>query len=210
MSQQPKKDRRQPRSLTSGAVHLRGMRASLIVAVLAPFLIGGCDQFQNQEQLRQEVLSADPQFARVLEKRDQLADRVTLLQREFAVKKGQIEQQITKLRDELAQARRQVDQKIRQSNSQLDADRQRLTLALSMAQEEFKAKQQQRASLGRSISRLRKALKAPGSAWTSDDHTKMGLELAQLLEEAARLDQELQGLRSHLRLLKHKQALLHL
>ncbi len=209
---------RQPRSITSGAVHLRDMRfigmprpwSTLLVAVLVPFLIEGCDRFQNQEKLRQEVLSADPQFAQVLQKRDQLADRMTLSKQEFAVKKGQLDGQIAKLRDELTQARRQVDQKIRQLNSQLDLDRQRLALALSMAQEEFKVKQHQRDSLGRSISRLRKALKGPGSTWTSADRAKMDRELAQLLEETTRLDHELQGLRSHLRLLKHKQALLRL
>lgn len=184
--------------------------STLLVAVLVPFLIEGCDQFQNQEKLRQEVLSADPQFAQVLQKRDQLADRMTLSKQEFAVKKGQLDGQIAKLRDELTQARRQVDQKIRQLNSQLDLDRQRLALALSMAQEEFKVKQHQRDSLGRSISRLRKALKGPGSTWTNADRAKMDRELAQLLEETTRLDQELQGLRSHLRLLKHKQALLRL
>ena len=189
---------------------MRRFWSTLIVAILAPFLIGGCDQFQNQEKLRQEVLSADPQFAHVLQKRDQLADRMILSQREFAVKKGQLEGQIAKLRDELAQARRQADQKIRQSNGQLDADRQRLMLALSMAQEEFKAKHHQRDSLGRSISRLRKALKEPGSTWTNADRARMDRELAQLVEETTRLDQELQGLRSHLRLLKRKQALLHL
>ena len=184
--------------------------ATLIIAVIALFPVGGCDRFQDQGKLRQEVLSADPQFAQVLQKRDQLADRVALSQREFAVKKGQLEGQIAKLRDELTQARRQVDQKIRQLNSQLDSDRQHLALALSMAQEEFNAKQHQRDSLGRSISRLRKALKEPGSSWTSADRAKMDRELAQLSEETTRLDQELQGLRSHLRLLKHKQALLHL
>ena len=135
---------------------------------------------------------------------------MALSQREFAVKKGQLEGQIAKLRDELTQARRQADQKIRQSNGQLGSDRQHLALALSMAQEEFKAKQHQRDSLGRSISRLRKALKEPGSSWTSADRAKMDRELAQLSEETTRLDQELQGLRSHLWLLKHKQALLRL
>lgn len=181
-----------------------------LLGVAASFAIGGCGQPLNREKLREEVLSLDPKFAQALEKRDQLADRVTLAQREFSVKKSQVEGQMAKLRQELAQARRQLRQKIDQLNSQLETDRQRLALARSMAQEDYNAKQHQRASLGRSISRLRKVLKDAGASWTEADRARMDRELAQLQEETARLDHELQGLRSHLRLLKRKQALLRL
>ncbi|MEK7214504.1 MAG: hypothetical protein AAB289_02780 [Chloroflexota bacterium] len=156
------------------------------------------------------MLKADPKFSDALEKRDQLADRIRLVKQEFSVKKSQVHGQIAKFRQELSQAQRQAQQKLRQMNSQLDADRQRLAFALSMAHEEFKVKQQQRDSVGRSISRLRKALKEAQPPWTDSDRAKMDRELADLLQEPRRLDQELDGLRSHLKLLKHKQTLLRL
>lgn len=187
------------------------MRSLLVLAALiaASAAVGGCDS-PTSKRLREEVLKADPKFADALEKRDQLADRIRLVKQEFSVKKSQIQGQIAKLRQELGQAQRQAQQKLRQVNSQLDADRQRLALALSMAREEFKVKQQQRDSLGRSISRLRKALKNSQPPWTDADRAKMDRELADLLQEAGRLDQELDGLRAHLRLLEHKQTLLRL
>lgn len=167
----------------------------------------GCE---NPQTLRQEVLRADPQFADVLQKRDQLADRITLLQREFAVKKGQIEGRIAQLRQELEQSHRQVDQKVRQFTSQLNTDQERIALALAMAGEELKLKQSQRASVGRSISQLRKSLQDSTHQWTPTDRARMDRELAEWLRETQRLDAELAGLRSHLRLLKHKRTLLRL
>lgn len=184
-------------------------RLALAALVAASAAIGACDN-PNSDRLREDVLKADPKFADTLEKRDQLADRIQLIKQEFAVKKSQIQGQIAKLRQELSQAQRQVQQKLQQMSSQLDADRARLAMALSMAREEFKVKQQQRDSLGRSISRLRKALKDSPSTWTESDRAKMDRELADLLQEARRLDQELAGLRAHLQLLTRKHTLLRL
>ena len=169
----------------------------------------GCGEGQSQA-FRQEALRADPQFAEVLEKRDQLAGRITLLQRELAVKKSQVEGQIAQLRQELTHAHRQADQKIQQLKAQLSADQERVALAFSMAGEELKAKQSQRASLGRSISQLRKALQGPHQQWTQVDRARMDRDLAELLREATRLDGELTGLRAHVRLLKIKRSLLRL
>lgn len=184
-------------------------RLALAALVAASAAIGACDN-PNTARLRESVLKADPKFSEALEKRDQLADRIRLVKHEFSVKKSQVHGQIAKLRQELSQAQRQVQQKLGQMNGQLDADRQRLALALSMAREEFKVKQQQRDSLGRSISRLRKALKETEPPWSESDRSKMDRELADLLQEAKRLDQELSGLRAHVKLLKHKQTLLRL
>ena len=180
---------------------------SWVAVVVLCLSASGCGDPQKR---RQEALRADPQFAEVLEKRDQLADRITLLRREFAVKKHQVEGQIARLRQELTQARRQMDQKVQQLKAQLRADQERVALALSRAGEELRAKQSQRASLGRSISQLRKVLQDPSHQWTQADRTRMDRELDELLRETKRLDAELGDLDAHVHLLKIKRSLLRL
>ena len=183
----------------------------LLIACLILGVLPGCGQ-QVSEALRQEVVKADPQFAKVLERRDELAGRLALLERELALKKTQIDQQVAKLRKEFAETRLQVRQKVEQTKDLLKPEQERVRFALAMATEELKAKRGQRASVGRSVSQIRKTLqdKPQVSAWNHDDRVRLDAELQELLRETKRLDGEIDGLTKHLRLLKAKQALLRL
>lgn len=175
-----------------------------VIAVAA----AGCGAPSNPQQLRQEVLAADAEFADVLQKRDEVANRITLQERELAVKRSRVDSEIARLRQELNTATDQAAQKSRQLKATLDPDRQRVELAYSMAAEELKAKRHQRASIGRSISQLRKTLKDPTSTWTDRERADMDREWSDLSRDAQRLDQETQALNQHLRLLKVKRLLL--
>lgn len=178
--------------------------------VLLGVALSGCGPPANPQQLRQDVLNADPAFAETLNKRDEAANRIALQERELAVKRSRVDGQIAQLRQELKEATDQAAQKTRQIKAMLDPDRQRVELAYGMAAEELKAKRQQRASIGRSVSQLRKTLKDPGSGWTESERAKMDRELNDFLSETERLDQEIAGLNQHIRLLKVKRLLLRL
>lgn len=172
--------------------------------------LAGCSPPGQSEKLRKEVLSTDPAFAKVLDRRDELADKVTLLQRELALKNSTVERQIAQLRTELREAKREVAQKVRQTTVQLKPEQERIGLAIGRATEELKAKRAHRDSLARSISRIRKALGDKGATWTATDRSRMSQELDDLVRETQRLDQELAALARHLRLLKAKRLLLRL
>lgn len=172
--------------------------------------LAGCGVPPNAQQLREDVLRADPRFAEVLEKRDEQANRIALLEREFDLKQTQAQQQIKQLRDALAEARRQVDQKIQKSKALLKPDLERLELAISMAGNELRAKRSQRAGIGSNISRLKKSLKGGQVSWSEAEGASMNKELNDLLQEAQRLDREIAALSEHIRLLKVKRLLLRL
>jgi len=182
----------------------------VLSATLILGLLPGCGK--SSEAMRQDVLKADPAFATVLQEHDALAQRMTLLERELALKKTQVDQRIAKLRRDVAEARQRVRQKVQQMEEQLKPEQDRLRFAMAMATEELKVKHSQRAGLGRSISRIRKSLQGNPSTpqWTAAEHTRLTADLQDLLGETQRLDREIEGLTSHLRLLKAKQALLRL
>jgi len=170
----------------------------------------GCGPPANPERLREEVLKADPTFSEVLQKRDEQANRIKLLEREFDLKRTQAHDQIAKLQKELQDARAQVDQKILRSKALMKPDIDRLELAISMATEERQAKRNQRASVGRSISRLRKALSQDTPQFAAAERARMEQELSDLVAETQRVDYEITALNEHLRLLKIKRVLLRL
>lgn len=172
--------------------------------------VAGCWAPANPERLREEVLKTDPGFTEVLEKRDDLANRIMLIDRELELKRSQVEQKITQLRKDLEGVRQQATQKTEKIKTLLKPDRERLDHALSMATEERRAKRNQRASVGRSISQLRKALKQANPPWTDAERAKMERELDTHLQETQRLDQEIAVLNEHIRLLKVKRILLQL
>ena len=170
----------------------------------------GCGPPANPEQLRKEVLKADPGFAEVLAKRDEQANRIALLERELALKRNQVERQIVQLRNELKAVSTQANEKMQKIQLLIKPDQDRLALAQNLAIQERRAKQAQRSSLGSSISQLRKSLAQTTPPWPAEERAKMERDLQELMKETERVDRELDGLAQHIRLLKTKRILLRL
>ena len=168
----------------------------------------GCSPPTNPKVLRDEILATDPDFKSSLMKRDEVAERIGVFKRELELKRQEAETHIAKLRQDLKVATDRVNQKIEREKGLLDPDVKNLEFASGMASEELRAKRQQRASLGRSISQLRKALKQSGPQWSAQERAQRDRELSELLEEATRVDQELAALSAHIRLLKMKRMVL--
>ncbi len=167
----------------------------------------GCTAL-NRDGLTKEVLEADPAFAAVLEKRRELANYVETFQRELALKRSTVEGEIAQLRKDLATATEAVQRKITDTKNRMAPDRQRLELPLAMASEEVRTTQLQRASLGRSMARLKKGLAAAHADSTQDERARQEAQLEELKRDAARLDHELRTLKAHIRLLKVKLLLI--
>ena len=168
----------------------------------------GCGPPTSPKVLRDAILAADPDFKASLMKRDEIAGRISVFKRELDLKRQETEGRIAKMRQDLKAATDRVNQKIEREKGLLDPDVKNLEFASGMASEELRAKRQQRASLGRSISQLRKALKQSGPQWSAQERAQRDRELSELLAEAARVDQELAALGAHIRLLKMKRTAL--
>jgi len=164
----------------------------------------------NREGLAKEVLKADPQFGDVLEKHRELSNRLETYQKELALKRGTTERTIFQLRKDLSAATATVRAKSAEVKKKMDPDRKRLELAVSMAGEELQARRVQRASLGRSITKLRKAHENTDATWTAQERVQQQAQLDDMARESQRLDQEMAGLKEHLRLLKIKLVLIQL
>lgn len=162
----------------------------------------------NRQELAQEILKVDPDFAVVLEKHRELTNRIKTYERELALKRSTLEREMARLRRELADAAAAVRTKTQEAKARMEPDRQRLQLALAMASEELRAKQLQRASLGRSLANLRKAAKDATQAWSPQERAQHQAQGEQLLQDATRLDHEITALREHVRLLKIKLLLI--
>ena len=164
----------------------------------------------NPEQLTKEALASDPSFAKVLDKHREIVNRIDTLERELALKRATIEQAIAKQRRDLSAAADSVRSRTAEMKKRMEPDSERLTLTLSMAGEELRAKQAQRASLGRSMAQLQKAAKSNGALWSPQERATHDAQLQALMEDAARLDQEMTALRRHVRLIKIKLLLIKL
>ena len=164
----------------------------------------------NREELTKEVLKMDPEFSAVLEKHRELTSRIETYERELALKRSTIEKSIAQLRKDLAAAAASTSAKTAEVKKRMEPDRQRLTLALSMSSEELRAKRIQRASLGRSIAQLRKALNNKDATWTEQERARQQGQIDEMLQDAARLDKEMDGLKQNARLLKIKLLLIKL
>ena len=181
----------------------------LMVSVVLVVSLAGCAP-ANRDQLVKEVLRADPEFSAVLDKHQQLQNRLTTHERELALARDNIEQKIKQLRRDLAIATANARAKSADVKSRIEPDRERLRLDLAMAGEELKAKRAQRAALGGKIAELRKALKSSGENWGAKERAAREAEINDMLRDTKRLDQELATMKEHVRLLKIKLVLIKL
>lgn len=186
------------------------MRIPLLVSCIVLWLGGCAPAGSNRERLVAEVLKTDPGFAAVLDKHREVANRIETYERELALKRSAVERAIAEMRRELAAAVAAVKSKTVEAKQRLEPERSRLTLALSMASEALRAQQAQRASLGRSIARLNKAVQTARAAWTADERARQERQIREMLRDAGRVDQEIATLKAHLRLLKLKLQLIQL
>ena len=189
-----------------------GLLVRLVALPMLAFSLKSCQGFApaNRGQLEQDVLKSDASFASVLEKHRGLTSRMQTYERELELKRSDVEAQIEQLRKGLTAAAKSANIKITQTKSLMEPDRERLRLALTMAGEQLRGTQLQRASLGRSISQLRKALKQENSALSSQERASQAAQLDELLRDTKRLDVEIASLKEHLRLLKVKLLLIKL
>ena len=178
-------------------------------ALLVTGLLSGCTR-TNREDLVKEVAKADPEFGAVLDKHRELSNRIETYERELALKRTTVDRTITQLRRDLSAATDSVRNKTAEAKKKMEPDRRRLALALSMAAEELQAKRVQRASLGRQITQLRKAVKTGGATWSEDERSQQEAKVTEMLRDAKRLDQEMDALKQHVRLIKIKLLLIKL
>lgn len=197
---------KRPRIRRPGAGFLFLRRLAVVVLVFSTVSCAPA----KREDLVKEVLKADPEFSSVLEKHRELNSRMETAKRELELKRTTIERSIAQLRKDLAAAATSTRAKTSEITKRMEPDQQRLTLALSMSSEELRAKRIQRASLGRSIAQLKKSLKAKDAAWTPEERTRQQAQLDEMLKDVARLDQEMEGLKQNVRLLKIKLLLIKL
>ena len=180
---------------------------------LSLFLLVGCVSCSvptpDQGKQVSDVLTADPRFKTVLDKRDECASRIETAEREFALKRQNVERGIERLKQELAEGEATLKKKKSQLAQLLDPDRKRLDLDKSMSEDELQAKREQRANVGRTIVKLRKALK-DATVWTPQEKQRQEAHLQDMLEDIKRLDREMEGIKAHIRLLKMKLSLLRL
>ena len=177
--------------------------------MLAILWIGGCAP-ANREDFIKEVLKADPEFSSVLDKRKTLANRIETYDRELALKRQTVDKKIKQLRRELSEAANSMKQKVKRTKDQMAPNRERIDLAVSIASEQLKSMRLQRASLGRSVARLRKAIKSGVAAENAQEATRQQAQLDEMQLDSKRLDQEMVGLKEHIRLLKLKLLLIKL
>lgn len=164
----------------------------------------------NREELIREALQADPAFAPVLDKHREIANRIDTYEQEFALKRKTAEETIALMRKDLAVAAATVRSKAIGAKKRLQPEREQLGLGLSLASEALRAQQAQRASLGRSITQLRKSLSREDAVLSPEERSRQAKQAEEMRRDAARLDHEIAALKEHARLLKLKLLLIRL
>ena len=178
-----------------------------LLLVLTGLMPGGCAP-ANREELTKEVLTADPQFDKVLDRYREVTNRIDTFEQELALKRQTVDESVAQLKKDLAATEASVKAKIEDAKKKIEPERLAQEQALQTAAQELRAKQVQRAALGKSMAQLAKLLKSKDAPLAPEAREREGVRMADMTKDANRLDLEMAALKTHMRLLKIKILLL--
>lgn len=175
------------------------------IVLLGVSLSVGCS---NTEEARQEmtrtVLEADPAFNTVLEEYQRITNQMQAFERQWELKERLVAEKVDDLKQQLEQDRETVRERQNELTKEIEPERQALRELHARTSEELRQSQLQRSTLGRSIAKLRKAVKLAGEAWPVAERERQDEQLAQMLRDANRIDQEIELYKQAITLLEAK------
>jgi chromosome segregation ATPase len=97
----------------------------VFLAILLLFLIG-CDIFFNEKEARRKILSEDPSFLEVLEKKEEIDRKIAKLKTQLSSEEKILNAEIEKLRSEFNEEKRKIDLELKNLNNNIDKYRQEI------------------------------------------------------------------------------------
>ncbi len=104
-----------------------------IISIVVVFLInlGGCGLFFDEKEAREKVLSKDPSFLAVIEKKNEIKQKVDKLRTSLSDKKEKFNAKVKELKDEFKREKQKLDLEIKNSESGLDEYREKIKAEIS-------------------------------------------------------------------------------
>ncbi len=180
------------------------------VVLLAGFLVfSGCSNTEDaREDMTRTVLEVDPAFNKVIEEYQRITNQMETIEREWELKQVLVDQKVQHMNQQLTAAREEVTLRQNQLNEEIEPERQELRELHAHTVDELRERQLQRSTLGRSIAKLRKAVKLAGEAWPLSERQRQDDQLEQMLRDANRIDQEIEMIKQAISLLEAKLVLI--
>jgi hypothetical protein len=184
------------------------------LALFAVFLtvLTGCQypfEFRSEEEIKEEVLCADPSFADILGEKVSVDTKTEGLRNEYDEKSQIITSKIVAFKKDLEYLRKSTSQKIQELNSQLDPYREELSHRISELVTELKLKESSLAATKKMITRLDKMVEESDTSENlSRESTKWQGKIESLKVQAQELTEAIASLRENIRLNRLKLRLL--
>ncbi len=192
--------------------HMSVIKSSILIAaaVILPLSSLGCGPQQKPEEVKAALISFDPSFKAVLDKKAQIDSQVETMNGEFRAKQGEINSKIMELEEELKAERKELYAKTHDLTAQLDPERQKINSKAEELKVKLTGKEARASSIRSSIKNQKGlldnkklSLSAQEQAELQGNVEKARQELAPLEEEINTLRREIQLYRQELNLLKY-------
>lgn len=113
-----------------------------IISIVAVFLInlGGCGLFFDEKEAMEKVLSKDVSFLAVIEKKNEIKQKVDKLKALLSDKKEKFNSKLKELKDEFKREKQKINLEIKSSESRLDEYREKIKAEISSLLIKLKSK----------------------------------------------------------------------
>lgn len=173
-----------------------------------PLLMAGCTS--SEDEMREAVLRADPSFADLLKRHEDVAAQVMVLEENLAERKRVLDANIRELRLAFREQQSSMQEQVEHLQSQLDPPRESIRLKLRVLDNEVRAKRAQLGSASRTTEELRRYLRQPPPGATADDIQSREHQFAEALEQMEGLKQDVSRLQHDRTVLQYELRLLNL
>ncbi|MCG3175772.1 MAG: hypothetical protein MOGMAGMI_00705 [Candidatus Omnitrophica bacterium] len=169
----------------------------------ALWLCAGCASYgpEELERLKKE----DPSFAQLITSRDQIHGEIRAIKQDLLVRKKAADVQVDKIRGDYDLYAKAQNEKIEKYRSTIEASRNLMSREIETASKQLEAKITELAGYQKTLAEVRKMLRDSRELNLSGKSRQKWEERAMMLSEKMRpLAEEIQDLRSEIRLKKRK------
>lgn len=176
-------------------------RSAVILCIAAT--LSGCSTYgpEELERLKKE----DPSFAQVIASRDQIHGEIRAIKNDLLSRKRTTDAQVDKIRNDYDLYAKAQNEKIEKYRAAIDASRNLLQREIETGSKQLEAKVTELAGYQKTLAEVRKMLRDSRELNLSGKSRQKWEERAMMLSEKMRpLAEEIQDLRSEIRLKKRK------
>jgi len=188
---------------------MRKLNITFAIVILS-IILCSCNLFFDKEEVRKKVLSQEPSFAKILEEKEKIDQKMGELKKSLSDKKNAYKAEVSALKDKFSQEKRKIDLEIQNLQNQLNNYMENIKVQIGDLSRRLRTRKRMLKNVNSTIKEANRLLNGDSDIKLSDEEKRrwqrrlsdLKLQRKELKESIKSLEKELDLEKTKLRLLQ--------